>query len=106
MLVSFTLHTEPRVYPPEFTVTCQTQGGPAELVQWKLNDSPFEFLNKSLFIQYTQSKIILSTTYNAVYDNNIHVRGRISGLYSCFISNSASFIVVHGNETIKGMPIG
>ena len=32
--VEFILHTEPYVSPPEFTVICLTEGGPATAVLW------------------------------------------------------------------------
>ena len=83
VLVSFTLHTEPRINPPEFTVTCQTQGGPAEEIQWFLN-------RHSLESYVNQSKVIRSTTHNSIYDNNVRVRGRFSGMYRCSISNTVS----------------
>ena len=91
VLTKFTLHTEPRVNPPEFTVTCQTQGGPAQQVDWEYNKTS---------VTHRQSKVILSTSHNSVYDNNLHVRGRLSGLYKCFISNSISTSV--GSETVTG----
>ena len=93
MLFNFILHTEPRVNPPEFTVICQTQGGPAQKVEWFLNGHPVDasFVN--------QSKVIVSTLSNSVYKNNIHVRGRLSGMYKCVISNSVSSCSAVGNIT-------
>ena len=48
------------------------------------------------------SKIIISTTQDSVYDNKLYVRGRISGLYECFIANdypssSQHSITIAGN---------
>ena len=83
-MFNFILHTEPRVNPPEFTVLCQTQGGPVQQVQWFLNGHS---VNQSFV---NQSKVIVSTGSNPVYNNNIHVRGRLSGMYKCEISNSVS----------------
>ena len=37
MTISFTLHTEPRVGPPQFTISCQTHGRPATEVSWFWN---------------------------------------------------------------------
>ena len=34
------------------------------------------------------SQIIISTTQDSVYDNKLHVRGRISGLYHCVMENN------------------
>ena len=93
MFFNFILHTEPRVNPPEFTVICQTQGGPAQQVEWFLNGHS---VNASFV---NQSKVILSTRSNSVYNNNIHVRGRLSGMCKCIISNSVSSCSAVGNIT-------
>ena len=84
--VNFTLHTEPRVNPPEFTVTCRTQGGPAEQVQWFVNGSPIVEVE----FEYQESKIVINTSCNSVYDNSIFVRGRISGFFGCIINNTVT----------------
>ena len=93
MLFNFILHTEPRVNPPEFTVICQTQGGPAQQVEWFLNGHSMNanFVN--------QSKVVLYAGSNPVYNNNIYVRGRLSGMYKCVISNSVSSCSAVGNIT-------
>ena len=96
VLFSFTLHTEPRVNPPEFTVTCQTQGGPAQHVQWFLNQHSFKSQNETLF---NQSKVIVSFHSDSVYNNSIYVRGRLSGMYKCLINNSVSSCSAVGNIT-------
>ena len=91
-MINFILHTEPGVYPPEFTVTCRTQGGPAEHVIWLMNGNE---------ILANVSQIIISTAQDLVYDNKLYVRGRISGLYECVIANDYSSaqhsITIEGN---------
>ena len=100
MTINFTVHTEPRVSPPEFTISCQTRGGPATEVTWKWNrehltrnvtDSKYIILmegyqNHSLYIETSQT--ILDTSSRSVYDNKLFVRGRAGGEFSCFIRNN------------------
>ena len=77
--VVFTLHTEPRINPPEFTVAYRSQGGPVTAVIWTVN-------NKNLDEdEINKSQLILDTSNNSVYENRLHVRGRTSGRYSCRI---------------------
>ena len=75
--VVFTLHTEPRINPPEFTVACRSQGGPITTVIWKVNDKTLDTINKS--------QLILDTSNNSVYENRLRIRGRTSERYSCEI---------------------
>ena len=77
----FTLHTEPRVDPPEFTVTYRSQGGPVTAVQWTVNDI---FINTNGNV-FNQSQLVLDASNNSVYANKLHIRGRRSGTYSCLI---------------------
>ena len=82
--MNFTLHTEVTVSPPEFTVTCRTEGGPATNVTWRHDGAELpEDYNK-------QSQIILDTSQNSVYENRLRVRGRESGIYLCSIDNVLS----------------
>ena len=80
--ISFTLHTEPDVSPPEFTLTCRSEGGPATTVLWKKyvtivrEDSDHE-----------TSQVIVDLSVNTVYENRLRVRGREGGSYRCTISN-------------------
>ena len=51
------------------------------------------------------SQIIISTTEDSVYDNKLHVRGRISGSYKCVVLNDYSSsaqhsITIAGNYTL------
>ena len=78
--VKFTLHTEPRINPPEFTVAYRSQGGPVTTVAWTVNNNinlDDNAINKS--------QLILDTSNNSVYENRLRLRGRTSGRYSCVI---------------------
>ena len=80
--MSFTLHTEPDVSPPEFTLTCRSEGGPATTVLWWKyvttvgEDSDHE-----------TSQVIVDLSANTVYENRLRVRGREEGYYRCTVSN-------------------
>ena len=116
--INFTLHTEPRVSPPEFTISCQTHGGPATEVIWKWNrehlnnmtvsDSRHIMLmkesqNHSVYIETSQT--ILDTSFDSVYDSKLFVRGRVGGEFSCSIRNirNPSRTVYTEKTTIKGL---
>ena len=80
--IEFTLHTEPRVSPPEFTITCYTQGGPATIVEWYPPNDATEDSD------YQTSQIIVDTSSIPVYENRLRVRGRESRIYVCIIRNN------------------
>ena len=82
MSIIFTLHTEPGVDPPEFTVTYRSQGGPVTAVHWKVNGRLIDVNKDGAF---NKSQLILNTSNNTVYANRLHVRGRYSRTYSCDI---------------------
>ena len=70
--------------PPEFTIICRTEGGPATTVTWQRP-------NRAIVGQgdgdHETSQIIVDTT-NSVYENRLRVRGREGGTYFCIISNN------------------
>ena len=82
--VEFILHTEPYVSPPEFTIICLTEGGPATTVQWY---RPNKTIVQQGDSDYEISQIIVDTT-NSVYENRLRVRGREGGIYHCIIINN------------------
>ena len=114
--INFTLHTEPRVSPPEFTISCQTHGGPATEVIWKWNgehltkntDSRHVILmegSQNHYVYIETSQTILDTSFDSVYDSKLFVRGRVGGEFSCFIRNirNPSRTVYTEKTTIKGL---
>ena len=84
--MNFTLHTEPRVSVPEFTISCRTHGGPATTVHWTVNGVSVQEDS-----DHETSQLILDTSLNSVYDNRLRVRGRRNGTYNCSISNNIKF---------------
>ena len=99
-LPDFNLHTEPGVSPPEFSITCQTQGGPATTVVWIVNSTHIDEENSD----YEMSKVIVDTSRNSVYKSRLRVLDRKSGTYYCVITNNiqkAEGYVVEG-ILIKG----
>ena len=85
--------------PPEFSIICRTHGGPATFVDWILPSQN----NHSIIIKGNQ--LIVDTSHNSVYRNELRVRGRHSGNYTCFISNDMhnyfTIVTVHLQGTIN-----
>ena len=81
--MSFTLHTEPDVSPPEFTLTCRSEGGPATTVAWERNGDTLGEGDNMI----ETSQVIVKFTRNTVYENRLRVRGREEGSYRCTVSN-------------------
>ena len=79
-VLSFTLDTED---PPEFTLTCHSEGGPATTVEWRRNG---EIVQEDS--NHMTSQIIVDPSRNAVYNNTLRVRGREYGVYKCSVSNN------------------
>ena len=68
--------------PPEFTLTCQSRGGPVTEVEWRRNGVRVEEDSNHM-----TSQIIVSTSNVTVYNNTLRVRGRESGRYMCIVSS-------------------
>ena len=97
----FTLDSEVNEDPPEFTLTCQSKGGPATEVVWMRNGVRVEEDSNHI-----TSQIILDTSENTVYNNILRVRGREGGQYECIINNNKSNSVgVKGDKMLQGMLI-
>ena len=79
--INFTLESEANEDPPEFTLTCQSRGGPATEVEWRRNGVRVEEDSNHM-----TSQIIVDTSRNSVYNNTLRVRGRESGRYTCYIT--------------------
>ena len=96
--------------PPEFTISCQTHGGPATEVLWKWNgedlnnmmvsDSRHIILMEESQNHSVYSQTILDTSFDSVYDSKLFVRGRVGGEFSRSIRNNINpSRIVHTNET-------
>ena len=99
--VNFTLHTEPSVSPPEFSIICRTEGGPATHVYWFRPNRQLESDS-----DHETSQLIVDTSHNSVYENRLRVRGREGGDYTCDIKStpfSDAISFVHGYINIKGL---
>ena len=79
----FTPHTEPRESPPEFSLTCRSEGGPATNVSWQRNGHSVQEDS-----DHQTTQVIVDTSHNSVYENKLRVRGREGGDYSCTVSNN------------------
>ena len=70
--------------PPEFTIICLTEGGPATTVLWYRPNGAIVQQRDS---DHMTNQIVLNTI-NSVYENRVRVRGREGGTYFCIISNN------------------
>ena len=81
--IYFTLESEANEDPPEFTLTCQSRGGPVTEVEWRRDGVRVEEDSNHM-----TSQIIVDTSSNTVYNNTLRVRGREGREYVCSISNN------------------
>ena len=82
--ITFTLESEANEDPPEFTLTCQSRGGPVTEVEWRRDGVRVEEDSNHM-----TSQIIVDTSRNTVYNNTLRVRGRESGTYVCTVRHNA-----------------
>ena len=83
-VIYFTLESEANEDPPEFTLTCQSRGGPVTEVEWRRDGVRVEEDSNHM-----TSQIIVNTSSNTVYNNTLRVRGRDGGRYVCTVRNNA-----------------
>ena len=83
-VIYFTLESEANEDPPEFTLTCQSRGGPVTEVEWRRNRVRVEEDSNHM-----TSQIIVDTSRETVSNNTLRVRGRESGIYVCTVRNNA-----------------
>ena len=83
VVITFTLESETNEDPPEFTLTCQSRGGPVTEVEWRRDGERVEEDSNHM-----TSQIMVDTSSNTVYNNTLRVRGRGGGAYVCSMSNN------------------
>ena len=86
--MTLTLNTEPNVSPPEFTIICLTEGGPATTVLWKRPNGAIVQQGDS---DHETSQIIVDT-HNSTYENRLRMKGREGGLWTCGVSNDINAV--------------
>ena len=94
--MNVTLHTEPSVSPPEFSIICRTEGGPATHVTWTL---PSGTVTDD---HHVASQIIVDTSHNSVYENRLQVKGRKLGTYTCIVSNNRQNFFFDEKGNVQG----
>ena len=91
----FTLNSEANEDPPEFTLTCQSQGGPVTEVVWR-RTTERNTVTVEEDSNHTTSQTIVDTSSNTVYNNTLRVRGRETTVtYTCTVNNNR-------HEYVKG----
>ena len=83
VVITFTLESEANEDPPEFTLTCQSRGGPVTEVEWRRNRVRVEEDSNHM-----TSQIIVDRSNVTVYNNTLRVRGREGGTYVCGMTNN------------------
>ena len=63
---------------PQFSLTCNSTGGPATTVTWTRNDVTFT----------RGTETVLIDPVTAQYTHTLTVSGRPEGLYTCTVSNN------------------
>lgn len=79
--VTFELQSDVAADPPEFSLVCHTEGGPATEVVWELDGS---------VVMEDSSHTLTQTVVDAVtaaYNNTLVVSGREGGEYTCTVTN-------------------
>ena len=104
----FTLDSEANEDPPEFTLTCQSKGGPVTEVVWRRTTE-----GNSVIVEedsrHTTSQIIVDTSSNTVYNNTLRVRRRGTTVtYTCRVSNNRyeyvpGTLLISSAITVRGM---
>ena len=79
-VIYFTLESEANEDPPEFTLTCQSRGGPVTEVEWRRDGVRVEKDSNHM-----TSQVIVDTLSKTVYNNTLRVRGREGGHYICVV---------------------
>ena len=84
----FSLDSEANEDPPEFTLTCQSKGGPVtKVVWWSATEGNTVIVEEDS--NHTTSQIIVDTSSNSVYNNTLRIRGRETrATYTCTVSNN------------------
>ena len=82
-VITFTLGSEANEDHPEFTLTCQSRGGPVTEVEWRRDEVRVEEDSNHM-----TSQTIVDTSRNTVYNNTLRVRGKENGTYRCNVSNN------------------
>ena len=93
--VTFELQSDVTADPPQFTLVCHTQGGPATGVVWELDGS---------VIMEDSSHVLTQTVVDAVtaaYNNTLLVSAREGGEYTCRVTNERGS--VESSLTVQGM---
>ena len=87
-VIYFTLDSEANEDPPEFTLTCQSEGGPVTEVVWRRTAGK-NTVTVEEDSNHTTSQIIVDTSSNTVYNNTLRVRRRETTVtYTCIVSSN------------------
>ena len=87
LMITFEMETELTSDPPQFSLTCRSEGGPATMVEWERD---------GVIVQddsnHSTSQIVLNAA-PAVYHNVLVVTGREGGEYTCTVTNAKTTFI-------------
>ena len=78
--VTLTMNSGLNGLSPQFTLTCNSTGGPATTVTWTIGSETAMGIQKSLVVDGE----------TAEYNHTLTVTGRLPGLYTCTVDNEVS----------------
>ena len=78
----FEIETEVAEDPPQFSLTCISEGGPVTNVLWEREGETIED-----DASHSSSQIVVNAV-DAIYHNVLVVTGRNGGQYTCTVSNA------------------
>lgn len=80
-MITFELETELTTDPPQFSLTCRSDGGPVTTVEWERDGVMIQDDNN-----HSSSQIVVDPL-SVVYHNVLVVTGRNGGEYMCTVIN-------------------
>ena len=86
--------------PPEFTIICLTEGGPATTVLWRRPNGAG--LVQQGDSDHETSQIVVDTR-NSTYENRLRVRGREGGQWLCSVRNNIKDNSILRQLSVQGM---
>ena len=91
--IVFQLTSDPAAQSVTFSLTCTSNGGPINTMQWERDG-----------VAVPGSNIYpdLTDTETATYSNTLHVTGRQTGVYTCTVTDGAT-LSLSERLTVKGI---
>ena len=76
-----------------FNLNCSSEGGPVNQMLWLHNDEP---------VEYSSHFPTLANAETGLYYNYLSVHGRMTGRFTCRITNELNMTIESMNHEVKG----